>query len=224
MISILTSSIERELYLSRLLDSMERLGGCEEVPFEWLIVFQKSPPSQKMQDRLRSLSFANKVRWNFNEKIAPVNLIIEAFKRKAIYPLYLKLDDDALICSPDFLKRFVEISKLIPDAVIYPLEIGGYTNIQAPLSKRQVIYGEESNYFYSVGHAILPSALSVLCPMSILKNIIFTKGQSDAPLIWINCGLMNYPIFQLQNGIVVEHQECREGQYYRGQLPEPQKW
>lgn len=224
MISILTSCVERELYLSRLLDSMEKLGGHEDVNFEWQIVFQKSLPSDRMVEKIQNASFANKVKWVFNQDVAPVNLIIEAFKRRALYSIYLKLDDDALICSPDFLKRIVEVNKLIPDAVIYPLEIGGYTNIQAPLDKRQVIYGEESNYFYSVGNAVLPSALSVFCPMKLMREITFMAGQSDAPLIWINCGLRDYPIYQLQNGIIVEHQECREGQHYRKELPDPQKW
>lgn len=224
MISILTSTIGRELYLSRLLDSMASLGATDKVDFEWHIVFQREAASDKMQEKIKALPFASKVKTLFSPEVKFINSLIEDFKTQARFPLYLKLDDDALICSPDFLQRYVELSKLVPDAVLFPLEIGGYTNTQASLDKHQIVYGEESNVYYTVSHSVLPSALAVMCPMNFIKKFTFPPGQFDAPFLFIQCNLFRYPAYQLQNGLIVEHQEGAYGQHYRQQLTDGQKW
>jgi hypothetical protein len=226
MISIVTSCIERELYLSRLLDSMELLGGCKDVHFEWHIFFQKSPASEKMREKIKALSIGDRITLHSipEQKIVKIGTILEFFKRSAKSPFYLKLDDDALICSPSFLPRLLEIGELVPDAVIFPFEIAGYTNIHAPLEKRQVVYSEKSNLYYSVSHAILPSALSVFAPMKFIQSFKFPPEQNDAQVIWINAIMQKTPVFQLQNNIIVEHQEGAEGQHYRKQQENGQQW
>lgn len=218
MISIITSTIGRELYLSRLLKSASLLGDWANTQFEWKIVFQGGFPSMKMLNLIDSLAFRPKVEIETDLVVRHINNIIYDFQKTAKYNLYLKLDDDALICSPDFFSRIVELSELIPKSVIYPLEIGGYTNIQAPLSEQQVVYGSRSDVFYTVSNAILPSALSVMCPIELLRKTFLPEGQTDAQFLFASAKQNNYQVVQLQNGLIVEHQEGSAGQFYRSQM------
>jgi hypothetical protein len=222
MISIITSCIDRELYLTRLLRSFIRLSDWVNVPFEWEIYLQGEPPSENLLNILDSLPFRQFVKVNQKNSIEPTSVLLNDFKKRIRYPLFLKLDDDALICSPDFLSRCVELSELIPNSIIYPLEIGGYTSIQAPVETRQVVYGSKSNVFYSVSAAVACSGLASLSPTSFMKIAEMPPGQMDAQFFWLHAKMRGLSIHQLQNGLIVEHQEGIEGQHYRKQLTKGQ--
>jgi hypothetical protein len=208
----------RELYLNRLLNSARQtfLG----VEFEWKIVLQGQSPSL---DMIKTLEHEENVSYVIQEKPLPVSVLLNQFARGCKYPFVLKLDDDALICSSDFLYKYAELTELIPDSVIYPFEIGGYTH-EAPMNKRQVVYAPKNNLFFSVAVATAPSGLASLYPKSFLLKTPIPSGQIDAEFLFSHAGYFKVPVYQLQNGLVVEHQEGIEGQEYRKQLPDGQTW
>ena len=105
MISIYTLTMGRELYLKRLLESINLLGGS--APFEHYIIWQGVKPSEEFVSFISEQhSHVKMVVREENEGIAKtMNYILPQLEGDIV----MKLDDDAVLRSPNFFDHVSEI-------------------------------------------------------------------------------------------------------------------
>ena len=223
MISIITSCINRELYLKRLIDSIRLVGGHDKVEFEHFIVFQGSPPSKNMQDYIARQPFSKSIQVGVTEVIEPVGAVMNSIIKKAQYPIIFKIDDDCTLLTQDFLLRAFELCTKMPRAVIYPAMLDGECP-QGTLGDRtrQSIYLEKSNLYLTVGKATVASG-KYFMPTDLAKSIPFI-GQKDPQQVMVATIHEHLPVFQVLNGIAIEIQEGYSGQHHRKENPDGQIW
>lgn len=223
MISIVTSCIQRELYLYRLMDSILTLGGWDKVAFEHFIVFQGAPPSDKMRKYLGSLPFSSSIKIGTTEKVEPIGAILFSAARKAQYPIFFKIDDDCALMSRDFFPRAIELCMKMPRAILYPALVDGeLPPIDIEPSLKQTVFLEKNNVFITVGKKTGASG-KYLIPLDVARGIPF-EGQKDAENVAVTALANHLPVFQAMNGLVIEIQEGYSGQVHRSHHPICQSW
>lgn len=213
MITILTVTMNRELYLKRLLDSMTLLSGYSQVPFEHLIIFNGAPPSEKIKKHIYGLPFANNVHIGATSEVFPVGKMVYDSVRRAKYPIFFKLDDDFVLSSMDFLPRVVELCEQSPHGVLFPYLVDGETPMPVNLKSRQTLFLPRSNLFITVGAAPLPSGKYII-PTDMALSIAF-HDQDDQNQLFSHALANHLPVFQTTNGLVLENQEGFSGQHHR---------
>lgn len=221
MISIIMSTIEREFYLRRFFESFRLLGGWDKTEFEMFLIVQGSPLSMRTKTFIELLPFAKNIKTGYTEKIQPIGTVIRDTLDRVKYPIVFKIDDDCSLMSMDFLPRIEELCAKLPKSIVYPYIVDGETPLPAHPSKNQCIFLERCNLHITLGEAPLSSG-KYIAPTELLKHIPFNQ-QNDAELIRIASLRWHLPVFQAQNGLVIEIQEGLSGQYYRKNQPNGQQ-
>lgn len=222
MISVITITSNRELYLKRLLESFWYLGGCDKVDFEYFLVFQGGPPSPKINQYIKQLPFSDNIKVSHFPEIRPIGERLTPIIEQVKFPIIFKIDDDCVLSSMDFFPRLFELTTKLPKCFIYPYLIAGETENDVCRAEEKVLYLEKNNLYITIAKAVFASGKYVM-PISLAKEIIF-KGQNDAELIQVSSIYWKIPIYQVKNGLVIENQEGYSGQHYRKQMTNGQSW
>jgi glycosyltransferase involved in cell wall biosynthesis len=218
MISIYTLTMGRELYLKRLLDSIQQLKGT--APFEHYIIFQGVKPSEDL--KLFCKKKHPHVKFTFNEENLGIahamNNTLPQLKGEVI----IKMDEDALLRSDNFFDHVIDIHRKFPSLVFSPFPVGLINNLGGPQSSnRQVYHSLSMDTFYTlrmVNHIGGFCRISPAKPTSLWK-FDYDKSESHSGTedgqhsqMCIQQGL---PMAYLENSLIVEHQESTLGQHAR---------
>lgn len=208
----------RELYLERLLESISLLGGSE--PFEHYIVWQGVKPSESFLKTVEEKYPHVKMLYReTNEGIAvAMNFVLPKLKGDIV----IKLDDDAILRSPNFFNHVREIHTMFPNLVFSPFPVGLINNLGGPNSQqRQVAYGDKTDTYYTfrlVGHI---GGFARISPANPTKEWLFDYDKSDTASGTEDgqhsqkCRSLGIPMAYLENALIVEHQESTLGQHAR---------
>ena len=228
MISIFTFTMGRELYLKRLIESIRILGGNGE--FEHHVCFQGVTPSDEFSDYLEGLrknSYPLVTHfWDKNYGTCRgSNKIISQLNGEII----LKLDDDAILRSNDFLEHVRIICGLIPNSVFSPFPVGlighfgGLSNPDLTKLARIVKYSEENDTHYTLRYTNLVGGLARASLAKVVKRFKWPEDSKTKEDIHFSrfCGINRIPMFYLENALIIEHQESSIGQEqrYGGNMP-----
>jgi len=235
MISIYTFTCGRELYLRRLVLSLEMNAG-DSVAYEHHICFQGVKPSAELEAFLHDPVRQKTTTAHYWEKNVGTgegnNRIVGLLNGELI----IKLDDDATICSPQFLTHVMAIHRLVPDAVFSAYPVGLIRHAGGtPGTDHFVKYSAETDTYYTfrcVPHVsgmvrIAPAetAKAIRCPYDLDDR----SGVEDVSFA-LACQERNVPMYYLENAIISEHQETGLGQYerypeyYQGRKRKPIKY
>jgi hypothetical protein len=220
VIGIYTFSRGRELYVRRLVESMEQLGGSQ-VTFEHHICFQGIEPSTELMKFLHAGRRTERITchfWDRNYGTGEGNNRILPLLKAA---LIMKLDEDAMIRSPDFFVHVMAVHKIVPNAVFSPYPVGLIGHPGGDKAERHFVkYSEETDTYYTfrcVPHVggmarIAPAkiAKSIHCPYDLNAN----SGHEDEYFAQA-CFEIKTPMYYLENALIVEHQESTLGQIER---------
>jgi len=217
MISIYTFTLGRDYYLKNLIRSIETLGGHSD--YEHHICFQGVEPSKEMKFYLEHKSKIKVHIWEENIGIAEgMNRIIPQLKGDII----IKMDDDCIIKSGQFLKHIEEVSKVFPNAVFSPYPVGLIGNPGGPRGHAHTVkYSEEMDTYYTLRMVNHVGGFARVAPAHVGKDWQFEpdlmEGQSgnEDGQHSQKCLMKNVPMAYLENAIIVEHQESTLGQHER---------
>lgn len=216
MISIYTLTLGREHYLKQLVTSIEDLGGTSN--YEHHICFQGVKPSEDLAiflDRPRITTHL----WEDNVGIAEgMNKIIPQLHGDII----IKMDDDCVIRSGQFLKHIEEVNRVFPNAVFSPYPVGLIGNPGGPRGHAHTVkYGENTDTYYTLRMVNHIGGFARVTPAHIVKDWEFepdlVEGQSgnEDGQHSQKCLTKNVPMAYLENAVIVEHQESTLGQHER---------
>ena len=117
-LSVLTLTMGRELYIRRLFESIDLLGG--DLPDEHVIVFQGTPPSDELNVFFRGRPNPE----NIHIEVLDTNVGIEVAMKKFVPQmdgdLIMKMDDDCIIRSPNFFNHARDIHNISPHLFFSP--------------------------------------------------------------------------------------------------------
>jgi len=210
MISIFTFTMGRELYLKRLIESIRILGGNGE--FEHHVCFQGVTPSDEFSDYFESLrkdSYPLVTHfWDKNYGTCRgSNKIISQLNGEII----LKLDDDAILRSNDFLEHVRIICGLIPNSVFSPFPVGlighfgGLSNPDLTKLARIVKYSEENDTHYTLRYTNLVGGLARASLAKVVKRFKWPEDSKTKEDIHFSrfCGINRIPMFYLENALLL---------------------
>src|ERR1700733_6082253 len=101
MLTIFTSSIGRELYLRRLLLSLQEFGGNMDCVAEHIIVFQEKEPSADFFALIQNNPLITPI---FRQELVSIGALLNEFSPSFKGRITFKLDDDAVLRSPSFFQ------------------------------------------------------------------------------------------------------------------------
>jgi len=233
MISVFTFTRGREIYLDRLIQSIQSLGGS--TPFEHHLCFQGVKPSRDLSRFLASIRDSYPLHihlWEQNHGTGEgINRILPSLAGSLIQ----KLDEDAVIRSPDFFRHVEAVHHLVPEAVFSPYPVGLIDNPGGLLGGRKadlgrfVLYSQETDTYYTFRKALHVGGLARIGPALILKGF---RWPQDLGFGHSGCEDMNFskhcrengiPLLYLENGLIVEHQESTLGQAQRYKSAAPSR-
>ena len=218
MISIYTLTMGRELYLRRLLESIKLLGGS--APFEHYIVWQGVKPSEEFSLFVEEEhSHIKMILRDKNEGIAStMNFILPQLKGKAI----MKLDEDAILRSPEFFDHVQELNRMFPNLVFSPFPVGLINNLGGPQSdQRRVAYSEKTDTYYTlrlvahIGGFARVSPADPTASWTFENDLSDTASGSEDGQHSRKCIEQHLGMAYLENALIVEHQESTLGQHAR---------
>ena len=218
MISVYTLTMGRELYLERLLESISLLGGSE--PYEHYIVWQGVKPSESFLKTISEQhSHVKMIYRDSNEGIAAaMNFVLPKLKGDII----IKLDDDAIVRSPNFFNHVRELHTMFPNLVFSPFPVGLINNLGGPNSdQRRVAYGEGTDTYYTLRLVNHIGGFSRVSPANPTASWTFSHDKSDVASGSEDgqhsnkCMHQGIPMAYLENALIVEHQESTLGQHAR---------
>ena len=218
MISIYTLTLGRELYLRRLLESISLLGG--EGEYEHYICSQGVSLTPEFYDFVNSTyPHVTILEWDQNYGIAEgMNRILPQLKGDII----MKMDEDAIIRSPNFFIHVEELHKLVPNLVFSPFPVGLINNLGGPSSsQRHVLYGKESDTYYTLRMVPHIGGFARISPRKETQHWKFNYDKSDTMSGTEDgqhsqkCMQAGIPMAYLENALIVEHQESTLGQHAR---------
>jgi glycosyltransferase involved in cell wall biosynthesis len=217
MISIYTITMGRELYLSRLINSIAKNAG--NIEYEHHIGFQGIEPSDELKEKLKQHNCISHL-WQTNCGAGEANnKIIPNLKGDII----VKLDDDALVVSEDYLVRVNEINNLLcGSAVFSPYPVGLINNPGGVASRSHTVkYSTTMDMYFTLRRVPHVGGFGRIVPRDIAKTFTWpndlnngTSGSEDSNFS-AYCGSKSIPLFYLENSIVIEHQESTLGQHAR---------
>ena len=213
-ISVYTVTLGRELYLTRLIESIEKLGG--RTPDEHIIAFQGVKPSGELRNLLNSKPYIKTIEWDTNCGIdAAVNKIVPILQGD----LLIKMDEDCIIRSPDFFIHTEEIARVNPNLIFSPYPVGLIGNPGGVLSNsRDVKYGEKTDTYYTFRYVHHIGGFARISPkncnwqLNINPNIV---GHSEDGVYSTLANQLGVRMAYLENALIVEHQESTLGQHQR---------
>lgn len=211
MISIFTTTIGRELYLRRQVESLIKLGG--NVEYEHHILFQKYMPSNEFVEFAAKYSYV----YHFQPEIINIGTALKNITSLLKGDLVIKLDDDAQVRSDNFLNSIELISQLIPGAVFSPYPVGLINNPGGVPSKdHRVKYCKENDTYYTFRKVNHIGGFARVSPKQFLEQIRLSNSGHTEDVEFSNfCRAKNIDMFYLENGLIVEHQESTLGQHSR---------
>jgi glycosyltransferase involved in cell wall biosynthesis len=219
MISIYTLTLGRELYLTRLLESLALLGGWEG-EYEHYICAQGVKLSNEFKELLETkYCHVKLVEWEENYGIAEgMNKILPQLKGDII----IKMDEDCILRSPNFFTHVTELHELIPTMVFSPFPVGLINNLGGPSSsQRGVIHGEKTDTYYTLRAVNHIGGFCRISPAKPTKEWVFDYDKSDEQSGSEDgqhsqkCMAQKLPMAYLENALIVEHQESTLGQHAR---------
>lgn len=226
--AIFTLCMGREQYLMNLCDS---LMGSDPNYMQHFVMFQGTPPSEelcyfigKLLDLGYPIKFTN----------APVNvgigLGLEKMKETFItdenrheFDTVIKIDDDCVIRSPDFLDHVSEIRDGFPSLVFSPYPVGLINNAGGPpkVGDHHTWYGEKTDTWYTFRPVVHVGGFCRVSPADLFFDFTFPDDLNEEGSGWEDghfsrlCMEKNIPMRYLENGLIVEHQESTLGQHMR---------
>jgi hypothetical protein len=216
MISIITKTISREYYLKKLLLSMEQLGNVTACDFQHLLIFMGARPTPDMEKFISNLSFASKITTEHWEDVKQDGAAMNILKKKCVFPLTMKMDDDAVMRSPDYFNHVLAINKLVPNAMFSPYPVGLINNPGGVLSKdHSVKYSPDTDTYYIFRKVHHIGGFAKIIPTNLLQQVNFSDGRMEDTETSQFCGRNNIPMYYLENALIVEHQESTLGQHAR---------
>lgn len=223
MISIYTFTLGRDKYLRQLLESIHNCSeGHDEV--EHFICCQ----GVKLEEQtLADISCYNLLKqhnitvleWEDNCGIASgMNKVLPMLSGNII----IKLDEDAVIRSPNFFSHVKEIHSIAPNLVFSPFPVGLINNLGGPASHgRQVVYSEKLDTYYTLRFVDHIGGFARISPADPTKEWIFDHDKSDVSSgnedgqHSNKCRASQLPMAYLENALIVEHNESTLGQHER---------
>lgn len=228
-ISIITFTLGgRSRYLFTCLDSVYSdvyyQSNDNNIKIEHHLVFQGVIPEEGIMQCLNTYKESNCYKliihtWEKNIGIgAGLNKIIPQCSGSLI----LKLDDDAEIISKDFFSRALFISKKYPTAIFSPQPTGLINNMAGPPGhSRSIIYDENIDKYFTLRNVSHVGGFARFSPRSIFNSFTFPNdlikgisGTEDGNLSQYAIQ-NNIPMFYVETGMVVEHNESILGQQTR---------
>ncbi len=222
MISIYTFALTRDLYLERLIESIKT--SSVNVPFEHHIAFQGVKPNTELLrffEHLTDSGYPVRVHmWDRNYGTGEGNnRILKVVNGNII----IKMDDDCIVRSPDFLETVMEIHRLIPTAVFSPYPVGLIRNSGGvpPSAAHIVKHSPRYDAFYTLRPVAHIGGLARIMPRSSIADFVWpddynqnTSGIEDSRFS-DHCNASGTPMYYLENALIVEHQESTLGQHCR---------
>lgn len=228
-ISIITFTMGgRDRYLFTCLDSVyndinDQLVH-DEIKIEHHLVFQGVAPTSGIKGCIETYKESNCYKlithvWEKNIGIgAGLNKIISQCSGSLI----LKLDDDAEIISKNFFSRALFVNRKYPTAIFSPQPTGLINNMAGPPGhSRSIVYDENIDKYFTLRNVSHVGGFARFSPKSTFNSFIFPNdlikgisGTEDGNLSQYALQ-NNIPMFYVETGMVVEHNESILGQQAR---------
>jgi hypothetical protein len=220
-VSVLTLTLGRELYIRRLFESIDLLGG--DFPDEHVIVFQGTPPS----DELNVLFRGHPNHKNIHIEVLDTNVGIEVAMKKFVPQmegdLIMKMDDDCIIRSPKFFNHAKDIHERFPNLFFSPYPVGLTGSPGGPSAlNREVFYSDSFDVHYTFRVVSHIGGFARFAPAKYFKPICSDlidsqtndiKGEDVQVALF--CTHNQIPMAYLENQLIVEHHETGLGQKQR---------
>lgn len=214
MISILTITLGRTLYLDRLMKSIAEFGGDRSNIVEHFIVSQGNGHSDDFLNKLEN-DYENTMVVK-TDHVSSVGKVLTQILPMLVGDTVFKLDDDAVLRSPNFFPTISNIKNLVGDSVFSPFPVGLINNLGGPRSDdRRVVYSEVDDTYYTLRKVSHVGGFARIAPKSHLMNTVFSDGHNEDAEFSNNCNANGVDMFYLENGLIVEHQESTLGQHAR---------
>ena len=216
MISVYTITMGREYYLKKLIDSLAKNAG--DIEYEHHIGFQGITPSEELRQFLPQNTILHL--WPESCGAGEANnRIIPQLKGDLI----VKLDDDALIYSPDYLVRAQEVSRLLKDSCVFsPYPVGLINNPGGVRGTGHFVrYSEALDIYFTFRPVPHIGGFGRIVPRKIIGDFkwpndlnVSTSGSEDTNFSNY-CEARFIKMFYLENAMVIEHIESTLGQHER---------
>lgn len=215
MIDILITTCGRWTYLDRLARSL--LSRWKDFDDTRIVMVKngtdgyRSPEIDELLHRCVSQVIHTQTRLSIGQ-------VMSAFKgHHSLNPLFLKLDEDALLLSDDFDAHIRQIHALKPDAIFSPFPTGLINNLGGPAAcgKQFCEKGKMTDTFYTFRPVNHVGGFCRIMPSKYLSEIAFPSGHDEDALVsrWARGrGVLQ---FYMENALAVEHQESTLGQHQR---------
>lgn len=213
MFDIITITCGRNLYLNRLIRSIAEQDV--ELINNHYIIFQDNSFDISVFQGISAMYMSR-----ISHKIIPQKLSVgEVLNNETRYfksPYTLKLDDDAVIRSPDFFKHAQEVINLNNEPVFSPFPVGLINNLGGPSSiGRQVKHSRDLDTYYTQRKVSQVGGFARFSPTKLLQSAKFTDSHNEDQEFSEFCRQKNIEMFYLENTLIVEHQESTLGQHER---------
>lgn len=219
MISIITTSMGREIYLVRLLESIENLRGTEEIEhyigfinnsFETLSVGMKAVLYRYKKEILKDNLYILKY-----QDLSPQQRYFNDIIPRTKGDIIVKLDDDAIIRSDNYFTHVRAIHELIPDSVFSPFPVGLIGNFGGVQStERHVQYSNKTDVYYTFRKVPHVGGFGRIVPASIARNFVW-QDMGEGEDTQFSKMTNNIKKYYLENALIIEHAESTLGQAER---------
>ena len=214
MLTIFTSSIGRELYLRRLLLSIQDFGGNMDCVAEHIIVFQETEPSADLLALIQNNPLIKPI---FRKELASIGVLLNELSPSFKGRITFKLDDDAALRSPSFFQSILDVHSILGDAMFSPFPVGLIGNLGGPAveGQRKVVHSQERDIYYTLRPVKHVGGFARISPTGVLQDVKFSDAHKEDGELSAHCLAKGIPMFYLENGLIVEHQETMLGQKLR---------
>lgn len=210
----MTVSLGRELYLKQLINSIDKLTNWQEHNFLHYLIYQGEPSTDFLL-YINSIPYQKQLIINRDVKKS-IGKVMEEFKGICSSDIFWKLDDDALLYTPNSFDHIEELYKIHSNAVFSPYPVGFIERPGGASSiGHTVMYSKRLDKYYTLRKVNNIAGFARIMPVNILKQISFADRHDDDADCAIWCRRNNVPMFILENCLVVEHNETKYGQYLR---------
>jgi hypothetical protein len=219
MISIITTSMGRELYLQRTISALIINKGNEEI--EHYIGFINNSFETLTQPMVSFLL-------GYQNNNIGIKVHIVQYKDLAVQQMYLndliprtvgdvivKLDDDTIIRSDHYFDHVRAIYELKPECIFSPFPVGLIGNFGGVQSTdRHVVYSEKMNTYYTFRKVPHVGGFARIVPATIAKSFKWSQMNEGEDTV-LSKNHNHIPKYYLENALIVEHCESSLGQTER---------
>ena len=216
-LNILTVTLGRDLYLKRLIKSINELSGWKDYNFKHYIVYQ-GIVNEDIDSFIKNIEYSKHIVLIKNETSIKVSIgeALNQFKAVCGEGLFWKLDDDAQLVSNNSFKHIEELYKLVGNAVFSPYPVGLINNPGGvPSKSHTVFYSTTTDTYYTLRKVHHVGGFARIMPVECFKQITFTNTHSEDTECSSWCNSKSIPMYYLENALIVEHQESTLGQHAR---------